>query len=37
MNTQLQKKYQTEDTEVKNTVNELKNILEGFNSRLDEA
>ena len=37
MNTQLQEKYQTEDIEVNNTVNELKNILEGFNSRLDEA
>ena len=30
-------KYQTEVTEVKNTVTELKTILEGFNSRLDEA
>ena len=37
MNTQLQEKYQTEDIEVNNTVNELKNILEGFNNRLDEA
>lgn len=37
MNTQLQEKYQTEHTEVNNTVNELKNILEGFNSRLDET
>ena len=29
--------YQTEITELKNTATELKNSLQGFNSRLDEA
>ena len=31
------RKYQTEVTEVKHSMAELKNILEGFNSRLDKA
>ena len=30
-------KYQTEVTELKNIIIRLKNTLEGFNSRLDEA
>ena len=31
------RKYQTELTEMRKTVAELKNTLEGFNSRLDEV
>lgn len=31
------RKYQTEVTELKNTTTELKNTLEVFNSRQDEA
>ena len=30
-------KYQVKVTEVKKTINELKNIIEGFNKRLDGA
>lgn len=30
-------KYQIEVTDLNNTVNKLKNTLEGFNNRLDEA
>ncbi|MBP8573871.1 hypothetical protein HKZ24_14695 [Listeria monocytogenes] len=31
------RKFQTEAAELKNTITELKNTPEGFNSRLDEA
>lgn len=31
------RKYQTEVTELKNTMTKLKNNLEGFNNRLDEG
>ena len=31
------RKYQTEVTDLKNTITKLKNTLEGFNSRLDEV
>ena len=31
------RKCQTEATELKNTITELKDTLEGFNRRLDEA
>ena len=35
--TENTRKLQTEVTEQKNTITEMKNILEGFNSRLNEA
>lgn len=31
------KKFQTEVIELKNIISKLKNIVEGFNSKLDEA
>ena len=31
------RKYQIEDTELKNTINSLKNTREEFNSRLDKV